>query len=174
MGSFMASFRFQFHPLLPSAVNSSGAVSPDMRATASSTPVMMPARAAFQVTDLMTKFCGAPSALAFGRNADGSTNSCLFVIANASYNALPMTLAGRLDELNPSAVSDPGCPAGAPPAQVSIDDAVHELLHPGGLSAQQLTALDQQGNNNGRYDIGDLRAFLIANGALATRVKIAP
>ena len=76
-----------------------------------------------------------------------------------------MTLAGRLDELNPSAVADPGCPAGAPPAQVSIDEAVHELLHPGRLSAQQLTALDQQGNNNGRYDIGDLRAFLIANGA---------
>lgn len=122
-------------------------------------------RSGAEIAKSFAWIAGAPRALAFGRNPDGSTNSCLFVLANAAYNALPVTLAGRLDELNPSAVSDPGCPAGAPPAQVSIDDAVHELLHPGRLSAQQLTALDQQGNNNGRYDIGDLRAFLIANGA---------
>jgi len=130
-------------------------------------------RSGAEIAKSFAWIAGAPSALAFGRNRDGSTNSCLFVIANAAYNALPMPLAGRLYELNPSAVSEPGCPVGAPPVQISIDDAVHELLHPGRLSAQQLTALDQQGNNNGRYDIGDLRALVIANGALATRVKIA-
>jgi hypothetical protein len=47
---------------LDSAVNSSGAVSPAMRATASSTPVMTPARAAFSVTDRITFHFGVPSA----------------------------------------------------------------------------------------------------------------
>ena len=45
-----------------SAVNSSGAVSPAMRASASSTPVITPARAAFSVTVMMTCHFGVPSA----------------------------------------------------------------------------------------------------------------
>ena len=45
-----------------SDVNSSGAVSPAMRATASSTPVTTPARAAFSVIDRITFHFGAPSA----------------------------------------------------------------------------------------------------------------
>ena len=39
-------FRLRLQNWLLSAVNSSGAVSPEMRATANSTPVIMPARAA--------------------------------------------------------------------------------------------------------------------------------
>ena len=44
------------------AVNSSGAVSPAMRATASSTPVITPARAAFRVIALITFHFGVPRA----------------------------------------------------------------------------------------------------------------
>src|SRR5574337_749886 len=51
-----------FQNWLPSAVNSSGAVSPAMRATASSTPVTTPARAARSVIDSVTFHFGAPSA----------------------------------------------------------------------------------------------------------------
>src|SRR3990167_3401462 len=47
---------------LDSAVNSSGAVSPEMRATASSTPVTTPARAAFSVMVAMTRHFGVPNA----------------------------------------------------------------------------------------------------------------
>ena len=105
---------------------------------------------------------GEARALAFGRNPDGSANSCLFGVTNSSYTWV-LPLFGSLVQLRPSSVPVPGCRSTVP--QVTVDDAVAELLHPGRLSAQQLTALDQQGNNNGRYDIGDLRAFLIANGA---------
>ena len=45
-----------------SAVNSSGAVSPAMRATASRTPVTTPARAARSVMLMITFHFGAPSA----------------------------------------------------------------------------------------------------------------
>ncbi|HJS42121.1 MAG TPA: hypothetical protein VJ755_01500 [Gemmatimonadales bacterium] len=43
-----------------------------------------------------------------------------------------------------------------------------ELLRPGNgtLSLTQLTELDQRGNQNGRYDVGDLRALLIRIGLL--------
>jgi hypothetical protein len=46
--------------------------------------------------------------------------------------------------------------------------AVAELLKPGssGLTAAQLTDLDQRGNQNGRFDVGDLRALLMRTGAL--------
>ncbi len=47
---------------LLSAVNNSGAVSPAMRATASRTPVMTPARAARSVIERMTFHLGVPSA----------------------------------------------------------------------------------------------------------------
>jgi hypothetical protein len=98
---------------------------------------------------------GAPRAIAFGRNADGSTNGRIFVLAN-SIAGLPIPLDGRIVELHSNHV---------PVLDVAVLDAAAELLHPGRLSAQQLRLLDQQGNRNGRYDVGDLRAFLIANGA---------
>ena len=63
-----------------SAVNSSGAVSPEMRAIASSTPVTMPARAARQVTARMTELCGAPSAAAASRRPFGTSSSMFSVV----------------------------------------------------------------------------------------------
>ena len=102
----------------------------------------------------------APRAIAFGRNPDGSTNRRLFVLANTNYQHLPSPLNGTIFELHSNEV-DP------PPPQITVEDAIAELLHPGRLSAEQLATLDQRGNANGRYDVGDLRAFLVANGGLA-------
>ena len=51
---------------LPNAVNSSGAVSPEMRASASSTPVTMPADALRYSTCTMTFHCGTPIGIAAG------------------------------------------------------------------------------------------------------------
>ena len=73
--------------VLPSAVKSSGAVSPEMRATASSTPVIMPAWAAFQVTCLMTKLGGAPSAQAASRKPLGTSSSMFSVARNSLREA---------------------------------------------------------------------------------------
>ena len=47
---------------LDSAVKSSGAVSPEIRARASKTPVSTPARAVVKVTDSTTFHFGVPSA----------------------------------------------------------------------------------------------------------------
>ncbi|MNT78137.1 hypothetical protein D3C72_2173450 [compost metagenome] len=58
----MGLLRSAFQNWLFSAVNSSGAVSPAIRATASSTPVITPARAARSVTIVMTFHLGVPSA----------------------------------------------------------------------------------------------------------------
>lgn len=103
----------------------------------------------------------APRAIAFGRNADGSTNRRLFVLANTNYQHLPSPLNGTIFELHSSDVDPP-----PQPPQVTVEDAIAEMLHPGRLSAQLLEILDQGGNRNGRYDIGDLRALLIAKGVL--------
>ena len=53
-----------------SAVNNSGAVSPEMRASASSTPVMTPTRAAFSVTDEITFHFGVPQDAEMGLPGD--------------------------------------------------------------------------------------------------------
>lgn len=104
---------------------------------------------------------GAPRAIAFGRNADGSINGRLFVLSNTNLGRQPPPQNGTIYELHSSESPPP------PPPAVTVEQAVAELLHPGRLSTEQLATLDQRGNSNGRYDIGDLRAFLIANGMLA-------
>ena len=87
--------------------------------------------------------------VAFGRDGDGSMNKRLFVV---EYN-------GTLVELNSAGVPAAGVPVGfATPRQ-----AIADLLRPGtALSDMQRQVLDVIGNKNGRYDTGDLRAFLIA------------
>lgn len=49
---------------------------------------------------------------------------------------------------------------------VSTADAINDLLGAGVLTAARERYLDLQGNHNGRYDVGDLRAFLRVNGLL--------
>src|SRR5689334_4998153 len=65
---------------LLSAVKSSGAVSPEIRATANKTPVTMPARAARQVTERMMALCDAPSAAAASRKPLGTRSSMFSVV----------------------------------------------------------------------------------------------
>src|SRR5213592_3091837 len=76
MGWFMSSDQ----NWLLSAVNSSGAVSPPMRATASRIPVMIPAFAARTVTRVITFHCGAPSAAAASRRLSGTRRSMFSVV----------------------------------------------------------------------------------------------
>ncbi|HEU0052468.1 MAG TPA: hypothetical protein VFQ39_04790, partial [Longimicrobium sp.] len=47
-----------------------------------------------------------------------------------------------------------------PDVQVTVDAAAAHLLGRAQLTAEQVGWLDQQGNANGRYDVGDFRAWL--------------
>ena len=103
----------------------------------------------------------APERIFFGRNADGATNGRLYAVDQ-----------NKLIEFNAAGVRAPGFPVQPPqasqdPSTPTTAQAIAELLKPGSLSAAQLTLLDQQGNKNGRYDVGDLRALLIRAGVLA-------
>src|SRR5476649_1179933 len=65
---------------LDSAVKSSGAVSPVMRATASKTPVTMPLTDAFSVIEQIIFHFGVPSAKAASRSAFGTSRSMFSVV----------------------------------------------------------------------------------------------
>lgn len=94
----------------------------------------------------------APQAVAFGRDATGATVTRLFATD---------TRIGRLIEVNPAGVAHPGQPLGGYLSQVlTAEVAAASLLGAGTLSAADLQYLDALGNQNGRYDIGDLQAYL--------------
>ncbi|HWC75721.1 MAG TPA: hypothetical protein VG454_17475, partial [Gemmatimonadales bacterium] len=93
------------------------------------------------------------SGITFGRNADGAMNNRLFV----------SELGGRLVELNNSATSTAGVPVGF----ATQNQVIADLLRPGSLTDAQRHVLDGIGNKNGRYDVGDLRAFLLNNNTLS-------
>jgi hypothetical protein len=97
----------------------------------------------------------------FGRNSDGSYNRRLFGIDGT-----------KLIEFNSAGVRAAGFPVQPPqgsqePSTPTTAQAVDDLLKGGVLSEAQRRDLDQRGNNNGRYDVGDLRALLIRSGVLA-------
>jgi hypothetical protein len=71
-----------------SAVNSSGAVSPEMRATASSTPVTTPALTARRRTVIATFQRGAPSEKAASRRLFGTRCSMLSVVRTTTGIAI--------------------------------------------------------------------------------------
>jgi len=92
----------------------------------------------------------APQAVAFARDGTGATLARVFAVD---------PLAGRLFEVNPAAVRQRGLPGYVTPP-FSLDVAAAGLLGAGGLSAADVQYLDALGNHNGRYDVGDLRAYL--------------
>ena len=71
-----------------SAVNSSGAVSPEIRATASSTPVTTPAFTARRRTIVATFQRGAPRANAASRKLLGTSASILSVVRTTTGIAI--------------------------------------------------------------------------------------
>jgi hypothetical protein len=98
-----------------------------------------------------------PFVPAFGREADGTTNARLFVTDGD----------GALLEMNPDAVDAPGWPVGFSAASLALDDVTGELLGAADmLTADELEFLDGLGNNNGRFDVGDFRAYLLATGQI--------
>jgi sugar lactone lactonase YvrE len=103
--------------------------------------------------DTLTTSTNEASGITFGRNADGTMNNRLFV----------SELGGRLVELNNSATPTAGVPVGF----ATQNQVIADLLKPGSLTNAQRQVLDAIGNKNGRYDVGDLRAFLIYTSTLS-------
>lgn len=101
----------------------------------------------------------APQAVAFGRDGTGATVARLFATDSR---------VSRLLEVNPAGVAHPGLPGFIPPP-FPIDVAVASLLGGAALSAADRQYLDGLGNHNGRYDVGDLAAYLAIIHDLAGR-----
>lgn len=93
----------------------------------------------------------APQVVAFGRDAAGATVARLFATDPP---------AGRVIEVNPAGVAHPGLPPGRAAAPFPVEVVAAALLGAGALGAADLQFLDALGNHNGRYDVGDLRAYL--------------
>lgn len=99
--------------------------------------------------------------LAFLRAANGAMTTRLLA---AYRGGAPLQQGpGGIVEMNPAGMRAEGFRIGAVP---SITTASLDLL--GGLQLDPvvLQQLDAQGNNNGRFDVGDFRAYLRANGQL--------
>lgn len=115
------------------------------------------------LADLFAVGPDAPQAVAFGRDGTGATVARLF--------ATELRVA-QLIEVNPAGVGRPGHPVGFT-ASFSVDVAVASLLGAGGLSAADMAFLDAMGNRNGRYDVGDLQAYLRLTGNLPGTAAVA-
>lgn len=105
----------------------------------------------------------APQVVAFGRDATGATVARLYATD---------TQIGRVIEMNPAGVEHPGQPLGYAPS-LTTDAAAAGLLGDGTLSAADEHYLDMLGNRNGRYDIGDLQAYLRTVGGLPGAARAA-
>lgn len=78
----------------------------------------------------------------------------------------------RVTEFDDAPIEQPSRPyslhIGTNPAVIDLDRVVRALLagDPGGVDASLAAELDQRGNGNGTLDVGDLRAYLRAQGLL--------
>ncbi|NIR43810.1 MAG: hypothetical protein GWN99_07620 [Gemmatimonadetes bacterium] len=100
----------------------------------------------------------ASLANAFGRNEDGTWNNTLFGTDIGSGNVIQFNSDGVLAD---------GLPLGPSIESVTASMAADHLFGLGGLTAAEQNTLDLLGNDNGAYDLGDFRAFLVATGVLS-------
>ena len=91
---------------------------------------------------------------------------------NYGYNLLS-PYAGGIVEMRNAAMRGHGFRVGVDAPSVSLSEAVNHLLGSSQLSIEGQNYLDLQGNKNGRYDIGDFRAYLRAQGQLPAAASTA-
>ena len=96
-------------------------------------------------------------ALAFGRDGNGATNTRIFLADLEAPSIL---------EANPAGARAAGWPVvGLSLTEIALQNSAGAVLGVSDLlSDDELTFLDVIGNNNGSYDVGDFRAYLIATG----------
>jgi hypothetical protein len=102
-------------------------------------------------------------ALLFGRSADGTMAARLFTLEESNIT--------KFVELNANGIRAPGWPLGKQSSssqpQISIADIANALMGGPALTTDQVQYLDTHGNHNGVLDVGDLRAYLRAQGKLS-------
>src|SRR5204862_1314155 len=93
----MGAARLLLQNWLLSAVNKSGAVSPLIRATASSTPVTSPARAARYATRMIMYERGRPSAVTASRSGPGTRSSMSSVVRTTTGTTITASAKAPAD-----------------------------------------------------------------------------
>jgi len=114
---------------------------------------------------------GGPTSLVFGRDGAGAMTSRLLA-TNYGYN-LQAPYVGSIVEMNPAGIRAPGSRIGIDAVDVAITAAAAHLLGGAQVAPEAQHFLDVQGNNNGRYDVGDFRAYLRSKGQLPTAAGVA-
>ncbi|KPK59518.1 MAG: hypothetical protein AMS21_09910 [Gemmatimonas sp. SG8_38_2] len=106
-----------------------------------------------------------PCSSRFARDADGTTTRRMFIAQ----------LDGVIREANSAGFAAPGWPVvGLELAQISEMDAADQIVGATDeLDENHASFLDVIGNNDGSYDVGDFRAYLIAAGVLGTTTAVA-
>jgi sugar lactone lactonase YvrE len=100
---------------------------------------------------------GGPTSLTFGRDASGAMTSRLFA-TNVGFG-LQGPFIGSMVEMNRTGVRSPGFRIGLSLPPVA-EIASHLLGATTTLTPALQQLLDGQGNRNGRFDVGDFRAYL--------------
>jgi len=114
---------------------------------------------------------GGPTSLVFGRDGAGAMTSRLLA-TNYGYNLQP-PYVGSIVEMNPAGIRAPGSRIGIDAVDVAINAAADHLLGGAQVAPAAQHFLDVQGNNNGRYDVGDFRAYLRSKGQLPAAAGVA-
>jgi hypothetical protein len=116
-----------------------------------------------------------PIDIMFGRNADGTPNSRLFVsdegegglrVAPSEGPQRVAQIGALILELNSDGVLADGAEVGVSVDMLTDDGLADELFGVGEMSDGEMEFLDFMGNDNGEYDVGDFRAYLVYIGVL--------
>ncbi|UCC83625.1 MAG: DVUA0089 family protein [Gemmatimonadota bacterium] len=117
----------------------------------------------------------SPMDIVFGRDADGTPNGRVFIADNGQGGELVSPMEGlqrvaqvgsAILELNADGVYEDGAVVGMSMDMLTDDGLAAELFGVGELTDGEKDFLDFMGNQNGEYDVGDFRAFLVYTGTL--------
>lgn len=115
----------------------------------------------------------SPGLIAFGRDSDGTPNTTIYVsdreggIDRPDGLNVPTDGAEMIVELNAAGPDAPGARDGVSVemlSDVNVADALMGVLD--ALTDGEKDFLDFMGNDNGQFDVGDLRAYLLYTGAI--------
>lgn len=109
------------------------------------------------VEDSFATFAAGPCAMAFGRDPYGTTNRLFISLRD-----------GSIVELNSAGIAAAGVPeVGLSLTDLGESEVADEILGTSSpVTPDQAYFLDVIGNNDGNYDVGDFRAYLIATGVV--------
>jgi hypothetical protein len=110
------------------------------------------------IEDTFASLAAAPCAIVFGRDATGAMTNHLFVSLRD----------GSIVQLNAAGIATAGVPeVGLSLGDLDASEVANKILGVASqVTANQTYFLDVIGNDNGTYDVGDFRAYLVATGVV--------